>query len=117
MEPGALLGLRRRPAEEEQGGPGDAKRVCRSLEGGLGEDADRGPSALPQVCWTPNGGSQSKGFFAWEMTPGDIQGSQSSAISANNGRRPTQPCLRCLAGESACGECLLVWDPPSILSP
>ncbi|XP_074153293.1 uncharacterized protein C10orf143 homolog [Sminthopsis crassicaudata] len=102
MERGALAGLRRRPAEEEKrGGPGDAKRACRSIEGGAGEDADQGQNGLAQAGWTNlNGVSESKGFFAQEVLPGNVRGGQSSVISANNGRGPTQPCSRCLAGES-----------------
>ncbi|XP_027696267.1 uncharacterized protein C10orf143 homolog isoform X2 [Vombatus ursinus] len=100
MERGALAGLRRRPAEEERGGPRDAKRACRSMEAGPGEDAAPGQNELPQGCWITDWGSESKGFVAQESLPGNIQGRQSSVISANNGRRPHQPCSRCLAGQS-----------------
>ncbi|KAM9067743.1 uncharacterized protein C10orf143 homolog isoform X1 [Sarcophilus harrisii] len=102
MEAGALAGLRRRPAgEEERGGPGDAKRARRNIEAGAGEDTDQGPNGLPRAGWTNlNGLSESKGIFAQEVLPGNVQGRQSLLISANNGRGPTQPCSRCLAGES-----------------
>ncbi|XP_074088254.1 uncharacterized protein C10orf143 homolog [Macrotis lagotis] len=100
MERGARAGPRRRPAEEERGGPGDAKRACRSIEVCPGEDADQGLNDLPPACSAMAWTSESKGVFAREILPGHSQGRQSSVISANNGRRPTQPCLRCLAGES-----------------
>ncbi|XP_068957797.1 uncharacterized protein C10orf143 homolog isoform X2 [Petaurus breviceps papuanus] len=100
MERGAQSGLRRRPAEEEWGGRGDAKRLCRSIEAGPGEDGDQGRNELARACWVTDWGSESKGFIAQQGLPGNLQGRQSSVISASNGRRPTQPCSRCLAGES-----------------
>ncbi|XP_078006777.1 uncharacterized protein C10orf143 homolog [Phascolarctos cinereus] len=100
MERGALAGLRRRPVEEERGGLRDTKRARRSIEAGPGEDTDRGQNELLQGCWITDWGLESKGFIAQESLPGNIQGRQSSVISANNERRPTQPCSRCLAGES-----------------
>ncbi|XP_072485200.1 uncharacterized protein C10orf143 homolog isoform X10 [Notamacropus eugenii] len=94
MERGSLSGLKRRPAEEERGGTRDAKRTCRRIDAGLGENE------LAQACWITDWGSESKGFIAQECLPGNLQGRQSSVIAADNGRRPTQPCSRCLAGES-----------------
>ncbi|XP_044518868.1 uncharacterized protein C10orf143 homolog isoform X2 [Gracilinanus agilis] len=90
MDRGSLAGLRR-PAEEEWGSPGDAKRACRAIEAGLGEDAGR---------WTTDRSSHAKSFLTREMVPGSVPGRQSAVISAHNGRRPAQPCSRCLAGES-----------------
>ncbi|XP_036620880.1 uncharacterized protein C10orf143-like [Trichosurus vulpecula] len=100
MERGVLAGLRRRSAEEERSGPGDAKRTCRSIEAGPGEDADRRRDEPAQACWITDCILESKGFIARESLPGNLQGRQSSVISAHNGRHPTQPCSRCLAGKS-----------------
>ncbi|XP_007477554.2 uncharacterized protein C10orf143 homolog [Monodelphis domestica] len=93
MDRGSLAGLRR-PAEEEWGGPGDAKRACRAIVAGSGEDAGHWP------CWTTERSSQAKSFLTREMVPADVPGRQSAAISGHNGRRPPQPCSRCLAGQS-----------------
>ncbi|XP_072485191.1 uncharacterized protein C10orf143 homolog isoform X2 [Notamacropus eugenii] len=74
--------------------PDNKKRTCRRIDAGLGENE------LAQACWITDWGSESKGFIAQECLPGNLQGRQSSVIAADNGRRPTQPCSRCLAGES-----------------
>ncbi|XP_044518867.1 uncharacterized protein C10orf143 homolog isoform X1 [Gracilinanus agilis] len=74
MDRGSLAGLRR-PAEEEWGSPGDAKRACRAIEAGLGEDAGR---------WTTDRSSHAKSFLTREMVPGSVPGRQSAVVGVRH---------------------------------
>uniref|UniRef100_A0A8C3WWG6 Chromosome 10 open reading frame 143 n=1 Tax=Catagonus wagneri TaxID=51154 RepID=A0A8C3WWG6_9CETA len=93
-----LGGWRRRRPEELQV-PGDAKRACRRLEAAQ----DRG---CPQVkaCASDSRSSQEpespdRGRLP-AARPDSGQGRPSVGILQDSGRSPTQPCPRCLAGES-----------------
>ncbi|KAM5321375.1 uncharacterized protein C10orf143 homolog isoform 5-T7 [Glossophaga mutica] len=100
MDTLALGQWRRRRLEELQV-PGDAKRVCRSLDAAVPQrGCPQVPAGTRGPCWGSEELEAPPQGRLPTPRPDSSRGPPTAGIPPSGGRSSAQPCPRCLAGES-----------------